>query len=78
MKCSKCGGKLAVKDTVHNVTDNEVYRKRVCPDCGAIIFTTEFEVEANMDYLELYNLHHRLFYKPRNKEQTPGQITFND
>lgn len=69
MKCSKCGGKLAVKDTVHNVTDNEVYRKRVCPDCSAIIFTTEFEVETDKNYLELYNGYHRLFGKSRSQHQ---------
>ena len=30
MKCPNCGKKLLVKDTVHNVANNEVYRKRVC------------------------------------------------
>lgn len=65
MRCSKCDGKLAVKDNAYNTADNELYRKRICQDCGSIIFTTEFEVEANKDYLELYNRYHRLFGKSK-------------
>lgn len=76
MRCSKCGSKLHVKDTVHNLADNEVYRKRICDKCGFVIFTTEFEVEADMDYLELWYSNHR-HRKPRKKNQIPGQITLD-
>ena len=52
MRCPKCNGKLSVKDIVHNKNDNEVYRKRICKECGETIFTTEFEVDPDMDYNE--------------------------
>lgn len=76
MKCPNCGKKLLVKDTVHNVADNEVYRKRVCECCDKIIFTTEFEVEADMDYMELWYSNHR-HRKRRKPDQIPGQITLD-
>lgn len=75
MMCPKCGEKLEVKDVVHNAADNEVYRKRVCKKCKAEIFTTEFEVEPDMDYMELWYSNHR-YRKPR--KDIPGQMTFDN
>lgn len=75
MKCRKCNGKLSVKDVVHNAIDNEVYRKRICDECGETIFTTEFEVDPDMDYMELWYSNHR-YRKPR--KDIPGQVTFDN
>lgn len=75
MKCRKCNGKLSVKDVVHNSIDNEVYRKRICDECGETIFTTEFEVDPDIDYMELWYSNHR-YRKPR--KDIPGQVTFDN
>ena len=75
MKCPNCGKKLLVKDTVHNVADNEVYRKRICKECGETIFTTEFEVDPDMDYMELWYSNHR---HRKHRKDIPGQVTFDN
>lgn len=75
MKCPECGEKFKVKDVVYNSNDKEVYRKRVCSNCKKEIYTTEFEVDPDMDYMELWYSNHR-YRKPRNN--IPGQITLSD
>ena len=44
-KCSKCGGTLYVNHTVHDDVNNEVYRRRICHDCGNAVFTIEYEID---------------------------------
>ena len=44
MQCSRCGeGELRVKLPVET-EENEIYRKRVCDNCGAVVYTVEYEV----------------------------------
>ena len=57
--CPKCGGKARVVDAVMVPDDNERYRKKCCIDCSHIFYTIEFEVEADMDFLENWYTHHR-------------------
>lgn len=55
MKCPKCNGKVYVTDTTNNDEDHEIYRRRVCKECGKIFYTTEFEVEYTDDFAKIYN-----------------------
>lgn len=50
MKCPKCNGKTTVTDNALNTSDNEMYRKRKCLECGHIFYTTEYEVERNYKF----------------------------
>lgn len=58
MKCPKCKGRVAVKDTV-NVFWNEVYRQRKCLECGHVFYTAEFEVEPNAQFRKEWHLYHK-------------------
>lgn len=62
MKCPKCGGKVNVMDTVHNTDLNEIYRERICEDCGHIFYTTEYEVVQNQAFEEDWAQYHRREY----------------
>lgn len=57
MTC-ECGGKLVVTDSVH-VTNDEIYRRRKCKKCSRVIFTSEFEVEHDECFKELWNKNYR-------------------
>lgn len=41
MTCPSCGGDTSVVDTVHYDSDNRVWRRRVCEDCGERFSTDE-------------------------------------
>jgi transcriptional regulator NrdR family protein len=54
MTCPICGGRTGVASTVKDVEC--VYRKRVCKECGNIVFTTETECpEDRSIFLNLRN-----------------------
>ena len=44
MKCPKCGTRTITLQKLAT-SENEVYRKHVCPECEHIFYTTEFEIE---------------------------------
>lgn len=45
MICLKCGSKLGVTDTRSD--DRGVYRRRKCPKCLAVYYTSEFISDNN-------------------------------
>lgn len=51
MTCPKCGGRLNVLDVV-NTTRNQTYRKRRCPKCNLIFFTSEEIVNPDKEFKE--------------------------
>lgn len=53
----KCGSKMSVADVVK--TEDEIYRKRVCKDCGKVIFTLEFEIEYDENVSRIWNDNYR-------------------
>lgn len=60
MVCPKCGcNKISVKDSVKNITYNEIYRRRACSDCGHIFYTVEFEAEYNQRFKDEWKQHSR-------------------
>lgn len=46
MRCPKCDGKLRTMDTIP-YSDNSIYRRKKCLECGRLLYTMEFEVEQN-------------------------------
>lgn len=69
MKCPKCDGKLKTIDTVHT-DENEIYRKRKCSDCGHIIYTAEYIVFPNQEFLDEYHEAYRRRSKSAKKKET--------
>lgn len=59
MTCPKCKGKVVSIDSSINNTDNEVYRKKKCRDCGETFYTVEFEVIENDRFKKAWNANHR-------------------
>ena len=55
MVCPKCGGKTKVNKTIQIKDDNEVYRNRKCLACGHSFYTTEFEVDFEGIYKEIWD-----------------------
>ena len=53
MKCPKCKTKLKVQYTIVG-PENEVMRRRKCPECGHAIFTEEREVEPTAMFKSKY------------------------
>mgnify|MGYP006383826749 CR=1 FL=1 len=46
MRCPACKGKLKTVDTIP-YSDNSIYRRKRCLECGYLFYTIEFEVERN-------------------------------
>ena len=46
MRCPTCKGKLRTVDTIP-YSDNSIYRRKRCLECGYLFYTIEFEVERN-------------------------------
>ena len=59
MYCPKCNGEAKVIDTVGNLEDKEVYRKRKCTVCGHVIYTVEIEVQQSNQFKIRWYSHHR-------------------
>ena len=53
-KCSKCGGTMYVNHTVLDDANNELYRRRVCRDCGNAVFTIEYELDDTEQVREVW------------------------
>lgn len=51
MKCPECGGKLTSRLALET-EENEIYRKRPCPECGCVFHSIEFIVEETDDFVE--------------------------
>lgn len=56
MVCPKCKGKLKVIDSM-DVSQNEVYRRKKCLNCGHLLYTCEFEVEATKLFKKEWNMY---------------------
>ena len=54
MKCPDCGGEVKVIDSVFNIDQNEILRKRKCKDCDHIFYTIEFEIEYDTNARETW------------------------
>ena len=70
--CEKCGTKLQVKEVRHY--QDETYRRVACPNCGAFIFTVEFEVEQNSLFFKYWQKAgiERLKSKIKNEREKDG------
>lgn len=69
MTCPNCKGPSKVVDNTYIPSDNELYRKRKCCDCGFIFYTIEFIVEPDSLYRTLWTAHNRANSKNRNKQE---------
>lgn len=67
MRCPYCNGKQNIIDVVHNAKENETYRARKCAECGALIYTVEYEVIHNQKFAEEWVANHRMQKKERKK-----------
>ena len=54
MRCSMCGSKTKVIDTRHS-SNNEIYRKRRCIECGYEFISMEFEIFLTERTIENWN-----------------------
>ena len=54
MRCSMCGSKTKVIDTRHS-SNNEIYRKRRCVECGYEFISMEFEIFLTERTIENWN-----------------------
>ena len=50
MICPKCKSKAKTVAGAINKEHDEVYRKRVCTECGYKFYTVEFPVEPNIQF----------------------------
>lgn len=53
MKCQECKKKMSVIETI--TTGKVIYRKRMCPVCGKIIYTVE-SVDETKKFIKAYRL----------------------
>ena len=59
MKCPVCGEKTYVNDIVHVPDHSEVYRRRKCERCGAIVYTLEIPVEYDEELDKIWHKNYR-------------------
>ena len=52
MDCKQYNTKMMVKDTRNNEDEGETYRRYVCPNCNAFLFTVEFEADQTKQFFE--------------------------
>lgn len=69
MKCSNCGGKVTVVDTVKNSDTNEIYRHRVCTVCDNTFYTIESEIKTTPEFMNRFHRYHRSFQYRINKNK---------
>lgn len=65
MLCKYCGGKTIVIDGAKNHEQEEIYRCRVCIDCGMMFYTVEFPVEVDEQFRKAWVSNHRKHFKVR-------------
>lgn len=75
MNCPKCGGDTCVRGSF---ADSEsVQRRRVCKKCGHVFYTSEYEVDQQMDYIDTrkiyYNSDYRRVYQRQRRKARKGQ-----
>lgn len=71
MNCPKCKSRVTVKNCV-DTRENEIYRKRVCDQCGHVFYTVEYEVVVNDRFKkewQFYNKLRRKSYSDAKQEQ---------
>lgn len=59
MMCPNCAGKVRVLDNVKNPTENEIYRRKTCTECGYTFFTVEYEVVVNKRFKDDWSANYR-------------------
>lgn len=75
MTCPVCGGKTKVDETC---TDGEqIYRRRVCKECGYIFYTTETESTSDDFYRTMCEIHPRS-HKAQNRAWRRIQLAKNE
>lgn len=47
MTCPDCNSRLYITDNVLDTDNNELYRKRVCKQCGKELYTIEFQIDID-------------------------------
>ena len=67
--CPKCGGKTFVSYSVEDKENNEVYRERTCVSCSKVFYTTEFIVEDDAAFRELWYELRNKYQRERKKER---------
>ena len=70
MLCPKCKSATAVCDTRFDVKENEVFRRRICKECGHDFYTIEFDVEANDKFANMWKKLYRGSGNMYNKVKT--------
>lgn len=54
MLCPKCKNATAVCDTRFDDKENEIFRRRVCKECGHDFYTVEFDIEATEKFSNMW------------------------
>ena len=69
MFCPDCGVKTFVSDSAPDKKNNELYRERTCVRCHKTFFTTEFIVEEDDKFRELWLKLKNEYQQDRKKER---------
>jgi len=71
LSCPKCEHKTFISDSVADKENNEIYRERTCtnPKCCNVFFTSEFIVEDNAVFRELWHEMKRQYNRNQKKER---------
>lgn len=67
--CPNCGITTFVSDSVMDKKNNELYRERTCVGCHKTFFTTEFIVEDDAAFRELWHKLKNEYQRDRKKER---------
>jgi transcriptional regulator NrdR family protein len=67
--CPDCGVKSFVSDSAIDKENNELYRERTCTRCGKVFFTTEFVVDEDDKFRELWLKLKLKYNRERKKER---------
>lgn len=67
--CPDCGTKTFVSYSVEDRENDEVYRERTCVSCGKVFYTTEFIVEDDAAFRELWSKLRREYNRTRKKRK---------
>lgn len=67
MFCKRCKTKMVTTVSKYNDTEQELYRRRVCPNCGHAMYTVEFEAEQNDRFEEDWSKSYKLIKKSVDK-----------
>lgn len=73
--CPDCGVKTFVSDSVIDKENNEIYRERTCVSCKKVFFTTEFIVDEDEKFRELWYELKRQYNRNQKKEREKNDKT---